>query len=365
MSWRSPQLKEKPLRLSIYYYSMNYALTNKEGLLSANKSSLAILLIAFALLLAACSAGSSITPVEQINVGEAVRQMALAPDGAMVVTLSGETTVSAWDVVSGEKKYSLPAAGSYVTAIAISPDGKTLAVGEKSGAVTLRELADGTELRSLDGQSEAVSSLAFTKDGALIAAGGGQGTIWLWQTADGTEHSNSPMKFPAPLASLAFSPRDDQLAASMWFNGSVILMDVTTGDGKVLTEYENATQSVTPMGPSVWKIAFTPDGKQLATVGEDNKVHLWQVPEGTPGLTFSGPADFVNSIAFSADGKKLAAGSDDLTATVWDAASGALLSTLSGHSGEVTGVAFLPGGKYLATASSDGTLRFWDWEAEE
>ena len=84
-----------------------------------------------------------------------------------------------------------------------------------------------------------------------------------------------------------------------------------------------------------------------------------------PGLTFSGPTDFVNSIAFSADGKKLAAGSDDLTATVWDAASGELLSTLSGHSGEVTGVAFLPGGKYLATASSDGTLRFWDLSKEK
>ena len=79
MWWRSPQLKEKPLRLSIYYYSMNYALTNKEGLLSANKSSLAILLIAFALLLAAFRAGSSITPVEQMNVGEAVRQWRWRP----------------------------------------------------------------------------------------------------------------------------------------------------------------------------------------------------------------------------------------------------------------------------------------------
>ena len=88
------------------------------------------------------------------------------------------------------------------------------------------------------------------------------------------------MQFPAPIASLAFSPADDQMAASMWFDGRVILMDVTTGDGKVLTEYENATQSVIPMAPSVWKIAFTPDGKQLATVGEDNKLHLWQAPGG-------------------------------------------------------------------------------------
>ena len=172
----------------------------------ARKVSLAILLIGLALLLAACGAGSSITPVEQINVGEAVRQMALAPDGATVVTLSGETAVSAWDVASGEKKYSLPAAASFVTAIAVSPDGKTLAVGEKSGTLTLWELASGKELRTLSGHTQAVSSLAFTQDAALLAAGGSDGSIRLWQPTSGAEQSLSPMQFPASIASLAFSP---------------------------------------------------------------------------------------------------------------------------------------------------------------
>ena len=175
--------------------------------------------------------------------------------------------------------------------------------------------------------------------------------------ADRRRHGTQqqPDEVPAPVASLAFSPRNNQLAASMWFNGSVILMDVTTGDGKVLTEYENATQSVTPMGPSVWKIVFTPDGNRAC--------HGRRGQQSAPvaGARGHTRADLQRTGGFRQQHRFLGGweeagrpGDDDLTATVWDAASGALLSTLSGHSGEVTGVAFLPGGKYLATASSDG-----------
>jgi WD40 repeat protein len=121
-------------------------------------------------------------------------------------------------------------------------------------------------------------------------------------------------------------------------------------------------EPITLRGHTGWVggVAFSPDGKTLATASADKTVKLWDVATGKETRTLKGHTDYVSSVAFSPDGKTLATGSYDHTAKIWDAESGELKHTLKGHKGVVMSVAFHPEGKELATGSIDGTVRLWD-----
>ena len=108
----------------------------------------------------------------------------------------------------------------------------------------------------------------------------------------------------------------------------------------------------------VWAVAFSPDGKYLATASSDDTGRLW---DGTTGREVArlNHDDQVSAVAFSPDGKYLATASWDKTARVWDGTTGREIARLN-HDDAVNTVAFSPDGKYIATASADFTGRLWD-----
>lgn len=109
----------------------------------------------------------------------------------------------------------------------------------------------------------------------------------------------------------------------------------------------------------ILSLAFSPDGKKLATTGEAGQIRLWDAGMKLI-LTWKGHVRWILAIAFSPNGQILATGSDDRTVKLWDATTGELIKTIHAHASWVWSIAFSPDGQTLATSSDDCTIKLWD-----
>jgi PKD repeat protein len=210
--------------------------------------------------------------------------------------------------------------------------------------------------------------LRTTLTGGLAGVMAGDAARLLLQSNEITDHAFWGVFLPTPACrpepwplrtleghtssvfSVAFSPDGKLLASGSW-DDTVKLWEVSTGqEVRTLEGHTN----------SVWSVAFSPDGKLLASGSLDDTVKLWDAATGRELRTLEGHTDDVESVAFSPDGKLLASGSDDDTIKLWDVATGSVVRTLRGHTGDVESVAFSPDGKLLASGSGDDTIKLWD-----
>jgi hypothetical protein len=149
---------------------------------------------------------------------------------------------------------------------------------------------------------------------------------------------------------MAFSP-DGKLLASGHEHGGIKLWSIDTG---------MEVRAIDSRSLGVVALTFSPDGKHLVSGSEDSQITLWDTASGKMLRSFSGHASEVLDLAFSGDGKRLASASFDKTVKIWDIASGRVLRSIEGHTGPVNAVAFSPDGKSVASGIDKARIRLWD-----
>ena len=279
----------------------------------------------------------------------------LSPDGRVVATFSPgseEGTIQLWDVRTRRRLGAPLRHPGDVTDVVFSRDGRKLASFGRERSLVVWNVARRTRIGAAP-RGTTYTAAAFSPDGRTLAVADNR-TIQLLD-------SRLQFRLAEPLAghadlitNLAYSP-DGRLLASSSYDDTVRLWDVRkrSAFGTPLAGFFDWVHSV----------AFSPDGRTLAAAGRDEYVQFWNVrTKQTLGDPLEGHSEWVNSVAFSPDGRTLASAADDGDVLLWDVrAKKATGQPIRGHGGnEVTGVAFSPDGRLLASSGFDGRTRFWD-----
>ncbi len=329
-------------------------------------------------------------------------------DGRYLASGSNNGMVKLWNVKTGKEDASFQEKSEHVCDWAFSPDGKLLACGTRDGEVMLRDMTgqrdfstpwkqipgaiegvqfpeQGAFLASagvdevvrvwplaqmqdpieLRGHDDAVSPVVFSPDGKWLASGSKDRTVKLWDLS--TRKVVATFEgHPGFVYSLAFSPDGKWLASGsgyfdeeerLYLWGEIRLWNMET---------RKLQLSLRKHTGAVLSLAFSPDGKLLASASSDRSVRLWNMPSGTEHQQLDGHLGLVRCIAFSPDGKLLASGSwdpfkhADGDVKLWDVATGKLIHHLIGHSRLVKTVAFHPDGRILASGGDDKIIKLWD-----
>jgi WD40 repeat protein len=335
---------------------------------------------------------------------QAVTSVCFSPDGKRLASAGDDQTVRLWDAQTGQELLTLKGHTAQVSSVCFRPDGKRLASASLDRTVLVWDAAGRPPVRSFEGHTDAVTSVCFSPDGQLLASTADDQAVKIWQAQTGqhlltikgdvrevsfspdgtrlagasrdrkgktetgvkvwmTQTGQEVLALKGLLRehvySVAFSPDGKRIASGSW-DHTVKVWDVQTG-GQVLTL--PAPHGVADFDGShiANGLCFSPDGSRLATVSLDS-VKVWDAQTGRQLFSFLGDRDIPTNVCISPDGKRLATAGQDRSIQVWDLQTGQEVLSLRGHTGDVYHVCFSADGKRLASAGTDKTVKVWDAE---
>jgi WD40 repeat protein/serine/threonine protein kinase len=287
---------------------------------------------------------------------DAVRCLAFRADGKALATGSSDRSVRVWEVSSGHLLQRLEHAADPrpVNAVVWSPDGTRLVFTgwtEKTGhsPVYLWDTESWTARKALVEPGWGTEALAWAPDSGTLAAGGVDRVLRRWEAESG-KLLKPAVGHPDVGGPLAWSA-DGKYLASVSGNQNLRFWEAESGRLLGQAHFQWAT---------VTALAWSRDARFLAAAHVPGfKISLVAAPSGTGERLLTGHTRPVRTLAWSPDGKKLASAGDDGTVRLWDVPTATLVSVLGEHQGPVSRLAWSPDGRTLASAGADGFVRLW------
>jgi WD40 repeat protein len=268
------------------------------------------------------------------------QSLAYEPNAKLLASPAGFGQIFLYRADDGTFVRALRGHTDMVTSVAFSPDGKWLASGDRRGVIRIWNVADGTIIREWAAHEEEIIAVLFSPDGSLLVSATDR-VVNIWRTGDWSL-VHQIVQIPG-VSAIAFSPDGKLLAIGDYLKTRVIQVS----DWKEVLRLRRAGA-----------LAFSLDGRYLA-MSEEEDIAIVSLSDGKALRILRGHKNIITCLAFSHDGKLLASASVDRTIALWNPSLGQVLRTMTRHTDTVNAVLFSEDDRQLFSVGNDRAIRVW------